>query len=199
MKALKRNLLLSGLACLSFAGVRAQDLIIAKNGNDIRAKVVEISQTEIKYKRFDNLNGPTIVIPKSGVLRINYENGTKEVFDSAPEAAAAPSKQDIRAMIAPKNKVYIQSFDKVSEEAAKDELTRSKKWVLVNAKDKADFIISPTLDADSRASYSGYVEILDPANGKSVYRTPRFKARGFREISGKRAVMEQVIEHLTKM
>ena len=37
--------------------VNAQDIIVLKDGNMIEAKVTEISSSEIRYKRFDNLDG----------------------------------------------------------------------------------------------------------------------------------------------
>jgi len=55
--------------------IRAQDLIILRDGNIIEVKVMEISPTEIRYKRFDNLEGPTIVLPTLNVLSIRYERG----------------------------------------------------------------------------------------------------------------------------
>ena len=60
--------------------VHAQDVITLKNGDEIKAKVTEISPSEIKYKQLDNLEGPTRVIEKEQVFFINYENGTREVF-----------------------------------------------------------------------------------------------------------------------
>jgi len=67
-----------------FAGgifsVNAQDLIILRDGSVIESKVTEISSSEIRYKRFDHLDGPTIIIPVSNVLSIRYENGTVEQF-----------------------------------------------------------------------------------------------------------------------
>jgi hypothetical protein len=62
--------------------VAAQDLIVLKNGEMIEAKVTEISPTEIRYKRVDNLDGPTIVIPATSVLSIKYENGTSEIINA---------------------------------------------------------------------------------------------------------------------
>jgi hypothetical protein len=64
----------------------AQDLITLKNGTDIKSKVIEINLSEIKYKKFDNLNGPLFSIAKEDVLIIRYENGTKDIFgdDSKP-------------------------------------------------------------------------------------------------------------------
>lgn len=62
--------------------VSAQDLITLKNGSDIKSKVLEINLTEIKYKKFDNLNGPIFSISKEDVLIIRYENGTKDIFSN---------------------------------------------------------------------------------------------------------------------
>jgi len=64
--------------------VSAQDLIILKDGNTIEAKVTKISPTEIQYKRFDHLDGPTIVIYASDVLSIRYENGRVESIKASP-------------------------------------------------------------------------------------------------------------------
>jgi hypothetical protein len=84
------------LAILIFAfgvfSAAAQDLIVLRDGNMIEAKVEEISPTEIRYRRFDNLNGPMIVINKSDVFSIRYQNGAVEVINSAPPAnQQAPS------------------------------------------------------------------------------------------------------------
>lgn len=72
--------------CGSF--LSAQDRIILKNGNTLEARVTEIQSSEIKYKRFDNLNGPVYSLPKSDVFIIMYENGTKEIIGELPAAPA---------------------------------------------------------------------------------------------------------------
>ena len=80
---------------------KAQDVITLKSGEEIKAKVTEISAMEIKYKRFENLDGPTIVIEKAKVFAINYENGTREVFKddvapvTEPEATEPTKAQEI--------------------------------------------------------------------------------------------------------
>ena len=60
----------------------AQDLIILRNGSIIEARITEISPTEIRYKRFDHLDGPTIVILAADVLSIRYENGRVETINA---------------------------------------------------------------------------------------------------------------------
>ena len=77
-------LFLSGLF-----SVNAQDIIVLRDGNMIEAKVTEISPTEIRYKRFNHLDGPTIVVSISSVLSVRYENGTVEVFNAAPASGQA--------------------------------------------------------------------------------------------------------------
>jgi hypothetical protein len=72
--------------------VNAQDLIILKDGNIIEAKVLEISPTEIRYKRFDHLDGPTIIVMAVDVLSIRYENGKTEIINAASQLATTPQR-----------------------------------------------------------------------------------------------------------
>jgi hypothetical protein len=74
------------IVCLWASYIYAQDLIVLRDGNIIEAKVTEITPTEIKYKRSNNLNGPTIVIYKDDVLSIRYENRTVEIINPLPTA-----------------------------------------------------------------------------------------------------------------
>lgn len=63
----------------------AQDIITTREGKDIKAKVIEINSTEIKYLDYENLEGPTYVMDKSEVLIIRYQNGKNEVFNNAAQ------------------------------------------------------------------------------------------------------------------
>lgn len=56
------------------------DDLIFKDGTELKAKITEITTTEIKYKRCDQLEGPLYVARKSDVFMIKYANGTREVF-----------------------------------------------------------------------------------------------------------------------
>lgn len=56
------------------------DKIILMNGDEIKAKVTEITETTVKYKKCDNLDGPIYTKPKSKIFMIQYANGTKDVF-----------------------------------------------------------------------------------------------------------------------
>lgn len=68
-----------------------QDLIIKKNGDEIKAKVLEVALSIVKYKKFDNLTGPTYEMLKSEVFMIKYENGTKDVINEIETPKNQPS------------------------------------------------------------------------------------------------------------
>jgi hypothetical protein len=87
MKKITKTVLFIALifVCSNFS--YSQDMITKKTGEDITAKVLEVTTSEIKYKKFDNLDGPTFSILKSEVLIIRYKNGTKDVFNIVTPAA----------------------------------------------------------------------------------------------------------------
>jgi len=82
MKKLLKILLIFTL-CLISINTNAQDIITKKDGTDISAKVLEVTTTVIKYKRFENQNGPVISVKKSDVLMVRYENGNKDIFSES--------------------------------------------------------------------------------------------------------------------
>jgi len=57
------------------------DIIILKNGQEIKAKVIEIGQNEVKYKDCFNQSGPTFIKNKSEIFMIKYPNGTSTVIE----------------------------------------------------------------------------------------------------------------------
>lgn len=58
----------------------AQDIIYKTDGTEIKAKILELTTETIKYKKFEQLEGPTRNILLSDVFMIIYEDGTKEVI-----------------------------------------------------------------------------------------------------------------------
>src|SRR5208283_4547211 len=76
----------------AITNVFAQDVIVLKSGDEIKSKVLEITPTEIKYKKFDNLEGPTIVIVKSDVFMIKYANGTKDVMTAGNSSTSTQNE-----------------------------------------------------------------------------------------------------------
>ncbi len=82
---------------LTIITAMAQDVIVMKNGDVIQSKVQKITKTEIEYKKFSNLNGPTYTIEKTDVFVINYENGEKEIITA--EETAAPKEEQVTKVV----------------------------------------------------------------------------------------------------
>lgn len=92
------------ILCAAFVamGVYAQDIIVTRNSQRIEAKILEVSSAEIKYKEFNNQDGPTFVLTAAEINTIIYQNGTVKVFDQpvaqpvqqqyAPVYAAQPAQ-----------------------------------------------------------------------------------------------------------
>ena len=80
---MKKIILASVSIILFFNHVIAQDFIKKKSGEIIKSKVVEVNTLDIKFKKFENLNGPVYTLLKSEIDSISYENGSTDVFIQA--------------------------------------------------------------------------------------------------------------------
>jgi len=60
----------------------AQDKIYKKGGEVLKVKITEIGVDEIKYKLFDDKDGPAYTVEKDRIVKIIYQNGRIETFQS---------------------------------------------------------------------------------------------------------------------
>lgn len=92
----------------------SQDTITLKTSEDIKAKVLEVSPTEIKYKRFDNLEGPVHIVFVADVLMIRYENGTKGIFNvEKAELSTTTAETTVSTPVSTENLFYKGQNDAV--------------------------------------------------------------------------------------
>ena len=89
-----RKICIMLIALIGFGIItNAQDIILKKDGSEIKAKVLEITDQQIKYKDFDFQSGPIRNLNISEVFLITYENGQREVFNKVNETNASSSKR----------------------------------------------------------------------------------------------------------
>lgn len=79
---MRRILLLFALIAVK---VNAQDILTFKNGDVQQVKVIEVSPTEVKYKKYDNLDGPVFIEKRSQLYSVKYQNGTIQKFNDLQE------------------------------------------------------------------------------------------------------------------
>lgn len=89
----------------------SQDAILKRDGTKIDAKVVEITTTTIKYRNFDQPDGPIRNIAINDVQEIIYENGTWEKFEKRETTATVTEeKTESRPTKEPKDKIHGNGF-----------------------------------------------------------------------------------------
>lgn len=75
---------------VSVSALNAQDIITQRDGTDIQAKVTEVGISQISYKKYSNLDGPTYIIGKNDILMITYENGEREMYNTTQNGSQLP-------------------------------------------------------------------------------------------------------------
>lgn len=83
------TLALAIMCCTMYALAANFDLIIKTNSEKIEAIIQEVSDTELRYKKANNPNGPMFVIKLEEVASIVYSNGEVQAI----EHKAKPAQQ----------------------------------------------------------------------------------------------------------
>lgn len=76
MKQLFLTILLFVLTAFCYA----QDIIVTTDSKKIEAKILEVSESDVRYKEMDNLEGPTFVLSTRKIDSIVYSNGKVSFF-----------------------------------------------------------------------------------------------------------------------
>lgn len=65
-----------------FTNIYCQDIIVRANGDEIKAKVLEVTPEIVKYSKFDYLDGPIYSVYIKDITKIIYANGSEDVFNT---------------------------------------------------------------------------------------------------------------------
>ena len=108
---MKKSVCLLGLLLLLGCAAQAQDIIVLKSADEIKAKIKEILPTTIKYVEWDFQDGPDRIMDKNDILVIKYQNGRTESFENTARARRAASvgssKEKVRTYI---NEIKLQGY-----------------------------------------------------------------------------------------
>lgn len=83
----------------------SQDILYTTAGNKLLAKVLEINTKDIKYKDFNNIEGPTYVISKTDIVLIQYSNGVTEVINDNPQTISPKATEQAAVVSDPIEKI----------------------------------------------------------------------------------------------
>ncbi len=79
---------MSTLFILYFLSAFSQDTIVKVTSTQLIVKIIEVSSSDIKYKKWDYLDGPTFVINRSEISKIKYANGETDIISNLSNKAA---------------------------------------------------------------------------------------------------------------
>ena len=85
---MKNLILVCSAILLTLSSAFAQDKLMFLNGDEQEVKILEVGSSEVKYKRLNNLEGPTFTTAKSELFLIKYANGDKDVMEHSAETSS---------------------------------------------------------------------------------------------------------------
>jgi len=188
----------------------SQDTIKTVSGNKIISKVIEINQSEVKYKRFNNLEGPKYVLNREDIESITYINGLTEVFNkvdnntfmAVKENSNNNSELDINNLFYKNTnrgkKVFINAVDKNGIIHATKTLKRWNYWIITTNKNEADFVLNFVYNFGALGDAFGYAQFVDPKTGLVLKTTKEVNTLMSMDINTKRGVINKLIKKQIK-
>lgn len=67
----------------------AQDIIVKNDRTEIKSRVLEITESQVKYKKWQFQDGPLYNLPKSEIFMIMYANGQRELIKQSTAVSSA--------------------------------------------------------------------------------------------------------------
>ena len=145
------------LLCIAVS-LFATDIIILKNSTRIDAVIQEVSQSEVKYKKASNPNGPSFILSTSEIISIVYDNGDVQTFTDNQQQSYDNNQQQSY------NNNQQQSYNNNQQQSYNNQRfgnSRASSFVLRDAENWASFTINysyykPKEDADWMKTMNGF-------------------------------------------
>jgi hypothetical protein len=173
--------LLFFLLCLGpLIPVTAQDLIVKMNDEEIIAKVQEIKRSKVAYYLYADQDGEPLLLPKSEVYMIIYEDGMRQFFSDP---------RDPRDLLADTTNLEGKTLEELYAMGMEDASLYADKKALMWAT-MGTTIVMPLFGVFAGGAMVGIVA-LSPTNvnmsdipDPELYRNPHY-AEGFQEQTRK--------------
>lgn len=86
--------------------LKSQDIILLRNGEEIKAKITATSEDEVMYKLYDNQTGSTLVINKKEIFLIKKQDGSKETIKTPNKNPVIPKQKPQQKQISTTKRAY---------------------------------------------------------------------------------------------
>jgi hypothetical protein len=175
----------------------SQDTMFLTKERQYIVKVIEIEDQKVKYRRFDNLEGPVYFIDKNEILSIRYQNGTVDIFESSDpdKGKQVVTKENFLSFIKrPNIDVYVIASDSAALIHAKKALQFISSWNLVDDPSKSAIIIRFDFVNIGLGDKKGKAVFLDPGTQAVLFETKTVNTAMSWDVNTKRAVIEKIVK-----
>jgi hypothetical protein len=158
---------------LGLSSALAQDKIYKKGGEVLEVKITEIGVDEIKYKIFNDKDGPTYTVEKDRIIKIIYQNGRVETFKSSFNDAELYADQKNQALkinfFSPLFGFTALSYERSVKPGRSYELTLG----IIGLGKKQEIGFFPSANPEYREQAGAYI-----SGGYKFIKLPDFTSRG---------------------
>jgi len=183
----------------------AQDTIYVNSKSPlIIAKILEVNPSNLKYKSYSNIDGPTYTIELSEIEKVIYKNGDIEKYrtdDSEKKGIKRQTSEDLM----PGSRIFL-AFSRTTGKSdvdgndaklmLKSYIEGKTNCVIVNSIDEADFEMELSVVKKIMADRKAMLIIRHLLTDKEVYRTKwvRGTSNAFSGYSGSRASIGKLVK-----
>lgn len=184
----------------------SQDIIITTDGEEIKAKVKEVTELAVSYFKFDNQSGPLYTKSIANIFQIKYENGSIELYNknavTLDETLIKISRESPLELTKKGKSVFIEIPDEASRAGEKYFIEALKEWGYWNiVKDvrEAHFILVFNIDKKAMLDKSATLTFRTRENQEFKKSEPyRASTNAFNGYNAFRGVANKIVEKYLK-
>ena len=172
----------------------SQDTIRTTSGKEIIAKVTEVNNEEIKFKKHSNINGPTYTLNKYEIISITYLNGETETLIEEKPSNELEGTELFGELTKKNNKVYIDSENKNAIIHASNAIGIWGYWIITKKKEEADFILKFNIRFSGIGDAFGNAQFINPKNDMVLETTEEVNTIMGWDFNTKRGVINKIVK-----
>jgi len=198
---IKMKSLTTLLSVLITAFCYSQDTIRTVSNEKIIAIITEVNKEDIKYKKFNNPDGPTYSMNKNELNSISYFKGEKEEFVAFKTIDNADKLNDdelFDLLTVKNNVVFIFCENANAIIHATNTISSWGYWAITKNIEDADFILRFNIRFGALADGYGNAQFIYPETNRIIRETKEVNTKMSMDFNTKRGVINKIIKKTIK-
>lgn len=195
---MKKIIIFTAFLCICLK-INAQDIIYTISKDSILAKIIEVNDADIKYKKWGNVEGALYSTSKKNIHKIVYQNGMVENYTDFFKPQETPelikNSRIFLEFIPTENEDNVNGDDAI--EMLKDYIKGYSSCTIVNSVDEADFLINLSVIKGFAGDRKAKITLIYLGNKKEVFSTEWVKgtSNAFHGYSGTRHAIARIVKN----